>query len=202
MDANEDMHSQPGTLQTFLQDTELADIIYGCFATAEHQPPPTYKRGRSCIDYAFATSDILPYVRHCGYTRYDEVTSSDHRGLFIDLSMNEFLQCQPPAMATPDNRILATSNPRNVRCYKAALYKYLHDHQWFQRMQDLRQELSSPIDSTQLQRLREQAQAGLNDLIRGMQLGESKLKQRPRNPFFRKALSSTKTNGVLETLAE
>ena len=52
-------------------------------------------------------------------------------------------------MATPDNRILATSNPRNVRCYKAALYKYLHDHQWFQRMQNLRQELSSPIDSTQ-----------------------------------------------------
>ena len=181
MDANEEFHHRQQYLATFTQRAGLTDIIYTRFTDSDTPPPRTYKRGQYCIDYALTSWDLIPYIEQCGYTPFDEVSVSDHRGIFVDIRLNDFLQCRPASIQPPSLRTLSTTNPRNIRCYKATLFKYLHEHKWFERMQKLRQhnqETTVP-EETKLA----VAQGGLNDLLRGMKLAETKLKQRPENPF-------------------
>lgn len=114
----------------------------------------------------FATTTVLPFIEACGYTAFDEVTPSDHRGIFIDINLQGILHCTPSTISAPDTRVLSSQNPRNIRCYKAHLYKYLEDHNWYARMKLLRtQPITTPEDKEEGRR---KAQAGLNDLIRGM----------------------------------
>ena len=181
IDANESRHGREGSIPTFLQATGLTDILYGKFATDTHQPPATYKRGTNCIDYAFVTPEVIPFIKACGYTAFDEVTPSDHRGIFLDIDLQSLLRCSPSPIESPDTRILSSTNPRNLRCYKAHLYKYLDDHNWYQRMHHIRNHPSSTV--AEIEEGKRQAQAGLNDLIRGMKVAESRLSQRPTNPF-------------------
>ena len=161
MDANEEFHHRQQHLAAFTQQAGLTDIIYTRFADGASQPPRTYKRGKHCIDYVFLSWDLIPYIEQCGYTPFDEVSDSDHRGFFVDIRLQEFLQCQPSTIQPPSLRTLSTANPQNIRCYKATLFKYLHDHKWFERMKTLSANTTSTPTNNEAKLAI--AQGGLND---------------------------------------
>eukprot|EP00957_Ditylum_brightwellii_P182606 13909439-Ditylum_brightwellii.AAC.1 len=45
--------------------------------------------GKQIIDYMFASPELQPAIRQKGYNRFNQVTHTDHRGMYIDFDMNE-----------------------------------------------------------------------------------------------------------------
>lgn len=56
-----------------------------------YKEPNTDKRGHHRIDYIFCTEYIYSIINRCGITFFNEEISSDHRELFIDLRLQDFL---------------------------------------------------------------------------------------------------------------
>jgi hypothetical protein len=51
----------------------------------------TYSRGNKRLDYAFGSQLLNDSIIRIGYTPYNFVITSDHRGLFIDLNADSSL---------------------------------------------------------------------------------------------------------------
>lgn len=74
-------------------------------------PDTSYQRGKRCIDYMLGTNTIREYVTAAGYLPfYDGIWSSDHRGVFIDLNITNYLQGAVAEMEKPAARHLSSKN--------------------------------------------------------------------------------------------
>ena len=89
----------------------------------------TYNRGMSRIDYIFGTNNIIPYVLQGGILPYHFLTTTDHRGLYLDIDLTRFLKCQPPKASTIIHRSLRTNNPQGAKEYCQILEKWLKTSQ-------------------------------------------------------------------------
>ena len=85
VDANEDFISSECGLSKFTQSTNMTDPIFN--KHGNHLEPNTHKNGVSRIDYAFCTPHLEKFIIRCGITPFDLFTSSDHRGLYLDINM-------------------------------------------------------------------------------------------------------------------
>jgi hypothetical protein len=95
----------------------------------------TYSRGTKRIDYALGTQTINnSIVPSIGYTPYNFVITSDHRGLFIDLNADSFLGGDPSQLMSPALRGLKSTNPKKCRKYVSEVNKYLKSHDIFARV--------------------------------------------------------------------
>ena len=85
LDANQDLTSSTGqSLTTLMRECQLVNLFHH-----HHGVRPTfstYDLGSKRLDYAIVTATLSPYVIKCGYLPFYLGVSSDHRGLFIDLS--------------------------------------------------------------------------------------------------------------------
>ena len=53
--------------------------------------PYTHKRGSKRIDFVFCTKLINPIHQKCGILPFDTVTVSDHRSIYLDINLFDFL---------------------------------------------------------------------------------------------------------------
>ena len=89
-DANEPNILYNNGVSQLLQHTKLIEII-----NENHElckVPNTYIRGHHRIDYFFCTYYISSFINRSSITSFNKVTPSDHRGVFIDLHLQDFLK--------------------------------------------------------------------------------------------------------------
>jgi hypothetical protein len=94
----------------------------------------TYSRGCKQLDYAFGTQILAESIVRVGYTPYNFVITSDHRGLFIDFNADSFLRGNPSQLMSHALRGIKSSDPKKCRQYVTAVNKYLSDHKVYDRV--------------------------------------------------------------------
>ena len=52
----------------------------------------TYIRGRKQIEFSLGTDFLNKFLEKCGITTFDDITLSNHHGIFIDIHLQEFLK--------------------------------------------------------------------------------------------------------------
>ena len=115
---------------SFLSDHGLQDLH-------QHDPPPSTYIGSASrrIDYIFGSDTLLDYVARSGSLAYAEGPQSDHRGLYIDLQMDELIQSKVEKMVPPSFRSLHTGNPEHVLKYHASMIMYYEQHKMVDRIE-------------------------------------------------------------------
>ena len=110
VDANEAFISSEYGLTKLTRKTNLTDPIFNKHGS--HLEPNTHKSGISRIDYAFCTPHIEKFIIRCGINPFDLFTSSDHRGLYLDVNIFSYLKYSSTTPSTPKSRLLISTNPR------------------------------------------------------------------------------------------
>jgi hypothetical protein len=143
LDANSDYKSDTG-FASFLATTGLSDLY-------RSQPPPSTYIGAQArrIDYIFGCERIATSCIRSGALAYTEGPQSDHRGLFVDLEINELCQSlTPQKMSIPIACFLHTKNPELVSSYITHMKEYYTSHIMFARLQRIvDQQHSLPKDT-------------------------------------------------------
>ena len=57
----------------------------------------------------------------CGITPFDLFTSSDRRGLYLDINSLSYLKDYSTTPPTPESRLLVSTNPRATKQYEKDL---------------------------------------------------------------------------------
>ena len=166
------------------------------------QPPATYARGRNCIDYGFASPHVVQAISLCGYEQFNSRYSTDHRAYFFEFDTAKLFGRQTPALASTAQRILHSTNVKQVTNYLKIKYEYLN----FERAE----RLTFPGDRHRY------AERLDNDMVQASLVAEKKSKRygapawsvaldqaRKRVTILKKCLSMAKTqlnlNAIVET---
>jgi hypothetical protein len=75
----------------------------------EQAAVPTYARGSKRLDYCVISEQMEPHIEGCGINLFNECIYSDHRALFIDINLSAFFGHGTPRLATPDQRLRAST---------------------------------------------------------------------------------------------
>ena len=90
--------------------------------------PRTHKTGSGAIDHMYISGGILNAVQYAGMAPFDFIGSTDHRGLYCDLFLDEILDTNIiPLQAFPHRRI-KSSILKRVKKYLEVV-KSQWDHQ-------------------------------------------------------------------------
>ena len=121
MDSNESFVNAKGGIAKLCKACQLYDPL-----TYRHDLPTnisTYTRGTKQIDYILVSLNILKALIQYGMTAFNELTTTDHRGFYLDLSYNKVLKQKVIEYPSPFNRKLQSNNPTTVKFYKKYLEK-------------------------------------------------------------------------------
>jgi hypothetical protein len=99
--------------------------------------PSTYARGNTRVDYMFISSQLKPFLLRACIEPFNQRIFSDHRGMFIDLSLPGLFDRVLSILALPSNRHLCATNQSHVRNYIRTMHKYLQAHRVFQRLEEI-----------------------------------------------------------------
>lgn len=122
MDANASSQKDKRFNQ-WIRDHNLIDPHTQLHGT-ENQPA-SYQGGSTRIDYFLTTGDIMDYVSAAGILPFHEYYESDHRAMFLDVDLAEYLKGLPSTQMSTDSRGITGKNPRAIQKYQAMIDKYL-----------------------------------------------------------------------------
>ena len=117
---NGTIHIRSVTLQELISVCGLVDLHQG-------DPSPSTYIGSEArrIDYIFGCHRTAATVARQGSLAYTEGPQSDHRGLYVDLTLEDILgDVQNTTMETPSSRTLYSGNPELVETYLEEVRKY------------------------------------------------------------------------------
>ena len=134
--------------------------------------PPTYARGHTRVDYIFISERLKPYLLQAGIEPFNQRIFSDHRGMFIDLSVPGLFDRSLTTLASPVNRHLCATNQKHVKNYIRALHDYLQQHLVLQRLEEIKT-TADHVSAEQIDR----------DITRAMLHAELKCKSFNRLPL-------------------
>ena len=101
-------------MQKILDDNNLVDIMKW---KHEGPLPPTYARGKKCLDYAFATPNIIHSVVKARYEAFNAKYSTDHRAYYVDFKTDQLFGIQIQPLAKFEPRVLKSNNLKQVTAY-------------------------------------------------------------------------------------
>jgi hypothetical protein len=93
--------------------------------------------GRNCIDYGFASPHAIQAISLCGYEQFNSRYSTDHRAYFFDFDTAKLFGRQTPELASTAQRILHSTNVKQVTNYLKIKYEYLKHCNAFERAERL-----------------------------------------------------------------
>ena len=82
---------------------------------------PSHINGSERIDFIFVTDKLLPFIKVCGPTAFNELTTSDHKGLYIEISREEIRKRLESNSSSPFTRNVQSNNSQAIRKYKRKL---------------------------------------------------------------------------------
>jgi hypothetical protein len=112
LDANDSLQNQQSFFTTWVRSLQLIDIHLFHHGTEEE--PASYVRGSLRIDYILATKLINNYVTQCGMLPFHELCLSDHRPLYANIDLSNYLGHFPPPPPWSKSRDVSTADPRTV----------------------------------------------------------------------------------------
>ena len=83
----------------------------------QHDPIRSHNRGHSIIDGIWSSPTIIRSVIRCGLAPFHHVFDSDHRGMFVDLDLDHFLDTSSTPLLAPAYRRLKFTIPKRVEAY-------------------------------------------------------------------------------------
>ena len=111
-DFNEDMANSLNDLTKLMLDMELINIHahkhgFDCDIA-------TYIDGSHRLDYIFVSRQIVKHVICCGFKRFNMRLITDHRGYFLDLSIEGLFDRRLPILISPSERHIWGDNPGDI----------------------------------------------------------------------------------------
>ena len=134
-DFNEVLGESPDGFTKLCSECHLVDPI-----TTIHGPQDfaTYNRGHKVLDYILVDEELLPSIVRCGYEPFNSNFFSDHRGVYIDVDTDMFFGDQVQ-LAAMQSRDLVSTKQYQIAPYFKHKHQHLEDHNWFEKIQTLRQ---------------------------------------------------------------
>ncbi len=122
----------------FIEWCEAHDLHNGLSSIYGTKSPATHNAGTKTIDAILLSNDLDG--NKGGYLDFGHVPG-DHRGLWIDLYVEEFIGYHPPPVVNAKARRLKMDDPSVVARYNQLLDGYLHHHGLYLRMHRLMEDL-------------------------------------------------------------
>ena len=122
------------TNKKWLEHFKKRNLLPAMSTRHGYQLPETHNNGSVPIDEIFYSSTLQ--VAQAGYLEHGS-SLSDHRPLWIDIDINNFIGSKPPVKPTYAARRLKTNDPRVVGKYKAYLHQLLLEHDLYYRAEIL-----------------------------------------------------------------
>ena len=92
----------------------------------EDEEIPTFRHGTKQIDNIYCSTYIHKYVKSQGFLPFDEICTSDHRALFIDIDISQYIKIQAKKLLIR-HRGISSDIPKNVKAYKEYIHERLQD---------------------------------------------------------------------------
>jgi len=121
--------------------------------------------------------ELLPAVAACGYKPFYSNILSDHRGVFIDFHTNQLFGNTIIPLAPQQLRDISTKRVHQVAPYIKYKYQHLLDHNWFNKIKELR------LSHERGQPDHEAAEKLYQRLVSASQWAGSMLKTYPSAPY-------------------
>ena len=77
----------------------------------------TYICGKRRVDYCLVFPRIIDHALRCGVEAFHACMHSDHRGYFVDISVEGLFDGRLPAIVNPAERCIRSNHLRLVRKY-------------------------------------------------------------------------------------
>jgi hypothetical protein len=123
LDANESLQHFNNDFTKWVRESGLVDIHVHRHGTEGE--PAMHTRGSSRIDYMLISQDLVDFVSAAGIVPFKTFTKSDHRALFMDIDLDNYLGGRPSDTALATRRGLTSNDPRAVQKYRAELEAFL-----------------------------------------------------------------------------
>lgn len=133
MDINKHLGDSAKGLTYLMRECQLIDMFHhhhGVYPSFE-----TFDLGRKRLNYIIGSSSLLPLLMKCGYLAFYHGIPSDHRGLFIDFSL-EMVDGIARLENTPI-RYLHSTFQKDVYKYKQFVHKEFASHDIYNKVQAL-----------------------------------------------------------------
>ena len=122
-DANVAFKSNAGDIARLCKKCQLIDPISTKYRTKGE--PNTYTRGLGQIYYFFCTRIIFKFIKKCGILPFCSIVTSDHRGLYMDDDIIQYLRNPCIDLILNHTRLLSSTHSKNVSQYKKVLIEYI-----------------------------------------------------------------------------
>ena len=181
LDANSTIDTDP-QFELFIQACNLHDLH-------DNDPAPSTYIGSASrrIDYIFGCQQVQKSIDRSGTQSYFDGPQSDHRGLYIDLKMEDVFEHNLSKVLPPSARSLHTGNPEHVSTYHDSMLRYYSQLKMIDRINQLY--------ATHHNQSREEVRKALikwdNDQGRAMEASEAILRKPPKNFQWSPALRNS-----------
>jgi hypothetical protein len=128
------------TLSSLVRSKTMATLYgyqhFGDFIATSDPAPSTYiGAANRCIDFMFGCDEAVNFVSRSGTLAYaEEGPQSDHRSLYLDLSVDYIQRPTWQSLQPASSRDLFTRNPELVASYHQSMMKYYDQHRMVQRI--------------------------------------------------------------------
>lgn len=119
MDVNEQIGDTAHGLTLLMRECKLIDLFHHHHGT--YPDFETFDLGSKRLDYIIGSASLLPFTTRCGYLPFYQGISSDHRGMFLDRSL-ELIDGITQLENTP-TRHLHSAFQKDVYKYKHAVHE-------------------------------------------------------------------------------
>ena len=123
IDANEAFKSNADDIEILFRKRNLIDPISTKHGNAKE--PNKYASGSDNIENFACTRKIYKFITKCGIFPFCTITTSNHRGLYLDIDIMQCLRNSSIDLAKNNNRLLSSTHPKKVSKYKKVLIEYI-----------------------------------------------------------------------------
>ena len=116
MDGNEPFLNASGGIARICRECQLFDPLN--HRHGSKYDSKSFLKGSDRIDFFLCSLKILTTILGCGMTGFNNITTSDHCGFFLDLSRDVILKRKTTQISSPFERQLKSNSPKSVRKYK------------------------------------------------------------------------------------
>ena len=162
-DVNDDVFSQKGFSLAMTQ-VGLVNILEKHATSSE--PLRTFSNGSRVIDGIWGTSNFCDYIVRCGMAPFQKVFQSDHRGLFIDVSLTPFLDSTALNLQPSPYRRLKFTVPSRVDKYCELSLEQWKFHNMSVKLKQLDEILDSLADKDSKSLILNKLDKSINDMMK------------------------------------
>eukprot|EP00957_Ditylum_brightwellii_P195423 14889407-Ditylum_brightwellii.AAC.1 len=89
--------------------------------------------GKQIIDSVLVLSELVQAIQKSGYTKFDQIMTTDHRGVYVDFDIEVLFENGDIKLDNEKVHTLWLNDPYMVKDYVTAVHKYLGDHNFWKK---------------------------------------------------------------------